>query len=242
MVTSFIAARRVMLAVAAVTVVGTPAAAEAANVGVGAELRVQPLLRSMKALRDANVVKQRFDYSCGAAALATLLRYGFGDAVTEREIVAQLFSTESDEQQQVSIREGFSLLDLQRVAQAGGYQAEGFRITPEDLPRLSGPVIVFIQPRGYRHFAVLRGVHGDRVWLADPSLGNVRMPLYRFLESWRDGSGTGIIFAVEPAAGLLPGPTPLTLSASETPQPEILTARELLAVGSPFVALPELAR
>jgi predicted double-glycine peptidase len=103
-------------------------------------------------------------------------------------------------------------------------------------------VIVYIQPRGYKHFAVLRGIEGDRVYLADPSLGNIRMPLYSFLESWRDGSGTGIIFAVEPNGGNPEDKTPLTLSVKAIPQPEIMTAREMLAVGNPFVAFPELSR
>ena len=214
----------------------------AANVDVGAGIRVERPLQSMKALRDRNVIKQRFDYSCGAAALATLLRYGFGDGVTEQAVLMQLFGLLSDDEKQVTLRQGFSLLHLQRVAQARGYRAEGFRLDPQSLSRLSGPVIVFIQPRGYKHFAVLRGIKDDRVYLADPSLGNIRMPMYRFLESWLDGSGTGIVFVVEPTAGLPQGPMPLTLSVQGLPQPEIMTARELLAVGNPFVTLPELSR
>jgi predicted double-glycine peptidase len=196
----------------------------------------------MKALRDRNLIKQQFDYSCGAAALATLLRYGLGDNVTERDVLVQLFGLLSEDEKQVTLSQGFSLLHLQRVAQARGYRAEGFRLDPQALSRLSGPVIVFIQPRGYKHFAVLRGIRDDRVYLADPSLGNVRMPMYQFLESWRDGSGTGVIFVVEPAVGLPQTTMPLTLSVQGLPQPEIMTARELLAVGNPFVTLPELSR
>jgi predicted double-glycine peptidase len=196
----------------------------------------------MKQLRDANVIKQQFDYSCGAAALATLFRYGFGENVTERDVMAQLLGSLSAEQLQVTLQQGFSLLDLQRVARARGYRAEGFRLAPQALSQLNGPVIVFVQPRGYRHFAVLRGIVGDRVYLADPSLGNVRLPMYRFLESWLDESGTGVIFVLEPDAGLPEGKTPLTLSVHGVPQPEIMTAREMLAVGNPFVVLPELSR
>ena len=136
----------------------------------------------------------------------------------------------------------FSLLDLQRVAQARGYNAQGFRLEPEQLAMLGGPVIVFIEPRGYEHFAVLRGVRGDRVYLADPSRGNIRMPGYTFLEGWLQDGGTGIIFVVEPKPGLPDSETPLTLAIEGLPQPEIMTAREMLAVGNPFVRLPELLR
>jgi predicted double-glycine peptidase len=196
----------------------------------------------MKDLRDANVIKQRFDYSCGAAALATILRFGFGDGVTERDILKQLFGLLTGEELQVTLSQGFSLLHLQRVAQARGYQAEGFKLEPQSLSQLGGPVVVFIQPRGYKHFAVLRGIKDDRVFLADPSLGNIRMPMYQFLENWLDDSGTGIIFVVEPTTGVPEGVTALTLTAQGLVQPEIMTARELLAVGNAFTVLPELSR
>ena len=214
----------------------------AANVGVGGGIRVERSLRSMKDLRDANVIKQQYDYSCGAAALATILRFGLGDMITERQVLEQLFSLLPRDELQSTLMQGFSLLHLQRVAQARGYRAEGFRLEPQFLSGLSGPVIVYIQPRGYRHFAVLRGIRDDRVFLADPSLGNIRMPIYQFLESWLDDSGTGVIFVVEPATGVPEGNTPLRLSIRGPAQPEIMTARELLAVGSPFLTLPELSR
>jgi uncharacterized protein len=219
-----------------------PAAVWAANIGVGSGVRVERPLLSLKDMRDANVIKQQFDYSCGAAALATILRYGFADNVTERDVLSQLFSSLPEDELQTTLSQGFSLLHLQRVAQARGYQAEGFRLAPQSLAQLSGPVIVFIQPRGYKHFAVLRGIKDDRVYLADPSLGNIRMPLYQFLESWRDESGTGVIFVVEPTGGVPQRETPLTLSITGPAQPAIMTARELLAIGNPFAVLPELSR
>ena len=52
--------------------------AQAASIRIGPGARIDVPLRSLKDLRDENLVKQRFDYSCGAAALATILRYGFG--------------------------------------------------------------------------------------------------------------------------------------------------------------------
>ena len=208
------------------------AAARAGNVGIGSLDRVHAPVTSFTAMRDANVVLQRFDYSCGAAALATLLRYGFGETVTERDILLELFALLPEEEKALRREQGFSLLDLQRVAQARGYKAEGFRLTPEFLPKLGGPVIVFIQPRDYKHFAVLRGTRGDRVYLADPSRGNIRMPGYHFLETWLDETGEGIIFVVEPKKGLPMRASLLAPPEDRLPQPEILSVRELLAVGS----------
>ncbi len=214
----------------------------AASIDVGTGIRIETPLKSMKDLRDKDLVKQRLDYSCGAAALATILRYGFGDEVTEREILIDLFNLLSEEEEGLRRKEGFSLLDLQHVAQARGYKAQGFRLEPQYLARLGGPVIVFIEPRGYKHFAVLRGVKGDRIYLADPSRGNIRMPAYRFLDSWLGENGKGIIFVIEPKDGLPERDTPLSVPVDGLPQAEIMTAREMLAVGNPFVRLPELSR
>lgn len=203
-----------------------------AQVGIGAGLRIEAPSRTMKDLRDQDVVKQRFDFSCGAAALATLLRYGFGENVSEGQVLVELFDLPSEAEKAARRRTGFSLLDLQRVAQTRGYNAQGFRLDPDQLPLLGGPVLVFIAPRGYKHFAVLRGVQGDRVHLADPSRGQVRLPAYSFRDSWLQADGKGIIFVVEPKTGLSNRTTPLTLASTGRPLPEILSVRELLAVGN----------
>jgi predicted double-glycine peptidase len=196
----------------------------------------------MKALRDTHVVRQRYDYSCGAAALATLLRYGFGDPATERDVLKQLFDLLTDQEKIISRKEGFSLLDLQRVALSRRFKAAGFRIQPEDLDKISGPVLVYIEPRGYKHFAVLRGVMGGRAYLADPARGNIRMPLYAFVESWRQSDGRGIIFVVEPNSGAPAAASPLALTATRTSQPEIMTVREQVAVGGPVSLFHDFAR
>ena len=194
----------------------------------------------MKDLRDQNLVKQRFDFSCGAAALATILRYGFGDAITEQQILIDLFTQLSDDERKTAESMGFSLLDLQRVAQRRGYAAEGFRLEPTQLSMLAGPVIVFIEPRGYKHFAVLRGVQNDRAYLADPSRGNIRQPLYAFVNDWVQDGGTGIIFVVEPKTGQTARRSPRGLRAlGSSRQPEIIAARELLTIGGPVLRPPQ---
>ncbi len=85
-------------------------------------------------------------------------------------------------------------------------------------------------------------MRGDRVYLADPSRGNLRMPMYSFLESWLGDDGKGIIFVVEPKDGLPDQDALLALPKDGLAQPEVMTARQMLAVGNPFTRLPELAR
>lgn len=186
---------RLLLAVA---LAAAPAAAGAApqSVDLGGT-RVAGRVASFRERRDRAVVKQERDYSCGAAAFATLLRHGFGEAITEEEILRAVFADASEAEERLIKNKGLSLLDLQKLARQRGYRAQGFRLAADQLPKLSRPVIVFIRPLGYQHFAVLKGVRGDRAELADPSQGNWTLPLYRFLEMWADASGRGAIFVVE---------------------------------------------
>lgn len=203
------------------------------NAGQSGSAKGSARLKSMLDFRDENLVRQQYDYSCGAAALATLMRFGLGDPVTEREIVANLFAGLAQGDAEMREKEGFSLFDLQQVAKNRGYKAEGFRLEPRYIAQLNGPVIVFLETLGYKHFAVLKGVRGDRVYLADPSRGNIRMPAYRFLQAWmRDGKG--IVFVVEPKGAVPSGKNVLRPSATGLTQPEIISVRELLAVRAPF--------
>ena len=194
------------------------------------EIRVS----SLRERRDSGVVKQRYDYSCGAASLATLLTYGLNDKVDENTLLRTLLAPLSSDQLAALKQKGLSLFDLQQLAQKRGHKAQGFRIQRDQLAQLSYPVIVFIKPHGYEHFAVFKGLRGERVQMADPSLGNVRMPLYRFLDMWADKSGRGIVFAVERADGSWPDRFALQLAAASGPPPEELSLPRMREIGKPF--------
>jgi predicted double-glycine peptidase len=196
--------------------------------------RLEAGIRSMRELRDAGVVRQRFDYSCGSAALATLLSYGLGEPVEEESILREILEPLSGEQLAALQKRGLSLFDLQKYAQAHGYKAQGFRVAAAQLANVSRPVIVYIKPGGYDHFAVLKAVRGGRAYLADPSLGNVRMPLYRFLDMWADASGRGIVFAVERGDGAWPASFALQVAPGAA-DVEQLTVRQLLSIGAPYL-------
>jgi predicted double-glycine peptidase len=81
-------------------------------------------IRSLKEIRGEGVVRQRWDMSCGAAALSTLLTYEFRDNTPETAIVVWILHRVDPIK--VRARGGFSLLDLKRFAQARGYRAEGY--------------------------------------------------------------------------------------------------------------------
>lgn len=207
------------LLLACLTLAGAlPARAAPLSVEVGGA-RFSGRVASWRELRDRAVVKQAYDYSCGAAALATLLQHGLGQPVTEEELLARVFSDASEAEQRLLRNRGLSVLDMQKLARERGLKAQGFRLAPAQLARIRRPVLVFIRPLGYEHFAVLKGIRGGRAYLSDPSLGNSSLPLDRFLEMWRDESGQGIVFVAERPDGSWPAQSALYLGAGAWPAP-----------------------
>jgi uncharacterized protein len=165
-------------------------------------------VRSMLEMRHHDVVIQSWDLSCGAAALATLLRYEWGDPVTEKQIADGLMSrgVYVKHPQLVQIREGFSLLDLKRYVQAHGFKGEGFgQLEFSDLIE-DAPIMVPVDALGYNHFVIFRGVMGDRVLLADPAWGNRTMTIEKFKRMWLNyGKAMGHVgFVVERTGGEKP--------------------------------------
>jgi uncharacterized protein len=149
--------------------------------------KVAPV-RSLLEMRQQDVVIQRWDLSCGAAALATLLKFQWGKQVTERQVAEGLMSRREyiDHPSLVRVREGFSLLDLKRYAQAHGFRGEGFgRLDFDDLVK-KAPIMVPIDALGYNHFVIFRGVMRGRVLLSDPAWGNRSMTIDRFMRMWLD--------------------------------------------------------
>jgi uncharacterized protein len=156
------------------------------------EARIYKSLTTWKDRRDRDVVKQGFDYSCGSGALATLMHLSSGDKVTESEIIEEILKDKTESEKAAVTKQGYSLLDLKRTAEARGYVAAVYKLGVEHLFQLQGPVLIYFEPKGEKHFAVLKGIRGDRVYLADPSRGNIRMSIYRFNELW-----PGYILAID---------------------------------------------
>ena len=67
--------------------------------------------KSIVDLRFINVVRQQFDLSCGAAAVATLLSHFYGDAVDEKTVIDEAIKTGDKEKIE---KDGFSMLELKR--------------------------------------------------------------------------------------------------------------------------------
>ena len=145
-------------------------------------------VRSLLEMRTQGVVLQKADLSCGAAALATLLNFQFGDMVTEKEVTAGLIRRKEyiETPELVRLREGFSLLDMKRYVTSRGYEGIGYgNLGLEDILPLA-PIIVAISPLGYNHFVVFKGMIGDDVLMADSAFGNRTMSREKFEQAWID--------------------------------------------------------
>jgi len=140
-------------------------------------------VEDFKGRRFRKVVHQSLDFSCGAAAMATLLRYHYGQSLDERAAIVGMF----DKGEKEKIRQrGFSMLDMKHYAQGLGYQAEGYKI--EDINKLKElkiPVITLINTKSYYHFVVIRQATDKFVYLSDPSWGHRKMTWDEFAQVWQ---------------------------------------------------------
>ncbi|MET3007994.1 C39 family peptidase [Stenotrophomonas koreensis] len=141
----------------------------------------QAPVQSMQQRRYANLVRQQTDYSCGAASLATILRYGYGLDADEDTVIQGLLGVADPE---VVAQRGFSLLDIKRYVQSLGMRGRGYRINEQRLRALRVPALALMDVAGFRHFVVLKQVHGDTVEVADPILGNRSLSVEEFMAAW----------------------------------------------------------
>lgn len=135
---------------------------------------------------------QAYDYSCGSAALTTVLNGYLGHNFEERQIMEGLLKY--GEYEKIVQRRGFSLLDMKRLMSALGYQSGGFKGSFTDLQKLEQPAIVPIHYGGFKHFVVVKKYKEGRVFVADPALGNISFPEERFKTIWENS----VLFLIFP--------------------------------------------
>ncbi|WDP92823.1 MAG: C39 family peptidase [Desulfobacter sp.] len=137
-----------------------------------------------KEFANRGITQQSHDFSCGSAALATLLNGQFGESFSEKQVIKGMLTY--GDAQLIAKRRAFSLLDMKRFVVKLGYQGNGYKASLQDLEELEQPGIIPIKIFSYRHFVVFKGMAGGHVFLADPWRGNISFPLKEFEEAWYD--------------------------------------------------------
>ena len=169
----------------------TTIAAELPTVAGGFQVPVTSLRQAQ--LR--STLLQQFDFSCGSAALATLLTHQYGHPTSEADIFDAMFR---DGDRTLIRQQGFSLLDMKRYLARLGYAADGFEQPLERLVQARLPAIVLINEKGYNHFVVVKGYRNGRVLVGDPASGTRAMTRGSFEAAWT----SGLLFVIHSHAGL----------------------------------------
>jgi hypothetical protein len=187
-------------------------------------------VRTLKEIRGEGVVRQKWDVSCGAAALSTVLTYDFKDPTEETAIVVWLLHRVDGKR--VRDRGGFSLLDLKHFAEARGYHSEGFSgMTMEDLALEKTSVITPIRAKGVDHFVVVKGIVAGHVLLADPAFGNMTMRVDQFEKLWKNG----IVFEVHPPDERMAARKDLSIASRIVPDETLITRKIGVTAPSNFL-------
>lgn len=141
----------------------------------------------------SRIVNQKYDYSCGSASLATVLKYQLAEDFSETQVIHGMLKY--GDKSRIMERRAFSLLDMKKFVTALGYSGVGYKADIQDLEKLDMPCIMPIELYGYRHFTVFKGIHRGHVFIADPFRGNTSYPVSEFKKIWHKN----VIFVIYPS-------------------------------------------
>ena len=154
-------------------------------------------VRSMQELRFLETVRQGFDFSCGSAALATLLSFHYGRPTTELEVFESMWKTGDTEKIR---KDGFSMLDMKRYLEQEGLRADGFKIPAARIAKVGVAGLILLAKMDTPHFVVVIGAEGGELLLSDPARGIWNMSVEEVERLWN-----GVFFVVRQEASLARG-------------------------------------
>lgn len=131
-------------------------------------------ITTWKQMRDAGVVKQDLDYSCGASSLSTVLTYFYNTPTSEQQILEDMQLTDMMA----------SFQDLAEVSQKYGFTPKGIATNYDSLKKLKIPAIVYVNHKRSDHFSVIKAINDTHIVLADSSWGNRTLTRKQFEDMW----------------------------------------------------------
>lgn len=137
--------------------------------------------KSLQEMRWDSVIRQKYDFSCGSAAVATLLTFHYNMPTNEEDVFQAMIKVGDRAKIQ---KNGFSMLDMKRYLDNRGFRSDGFKISLDKLIKIGMPGITLLNTQGYRHFVVVKGIDSNHVLIADPAVGSVVVPREYFETIW----------------------------------------------------------
>ncbi len=146
-------------------------------------------VKNMVERRYLTVIHQRYDFSCGSAALATLLASHYADPQNEESVFLGMWANGDKAQ----IRKlGFSLLDMKRYLAARSISGNGYKVSLNQIRQVGVPGLALIQTANYKHFVVVKGMANGELLLGDPAFGLRTVKDAEFSRIWN-----GIFFVID---------------------------------------------
>lgn len=141
-------------------------------------------------IHNKDVVRQQFEESCGAAALATLINLtDKAQNLSEADVLAKLGNT----------TDMVSFSALSDAAKELGYESAAYKMTREAFGKVMIPMLVKVEddPK-YPHFIVALNHLGDFVTIFDPSFGRYISTKREFYRIWDLDNQGGYALVLRP--------------------------------------------
>lgn len=148
-------------------------------------LKINRQITSYIEIKNKNLIRQKFDYSCGSASLATILKYFYGINITEKDILKKILGIKGYNSQNKEVRlrkedEGLSFFDLSNYVKTQGFKALGLALNLQTLFNIKIPVILYLKINNNEHFTVYKNKDKHFIYLSDPSFGNIKIRISKF--------------------------------------------------------------
>lgn len=151
-------------------------------------------VKSLQEVRNGHAIRQNYEQSCGAAALATLINLLDSKSLNELDILKLLYDNPKTLNTDM-----LSFFELEQALKKMGYESKAFRINKPHLENFNFPILAKIEddPR-FPHFVVIINHTGDFITIMDPSYGTYISSKREFYRLWDMHDSGGYVLVVMP--------------------------------------------
>lgn len=145
-------------------------------------------ISSYNELKNFNVIRQTKTNSCGAAALATMLKYKFHLSEINEDVILSKMKNKNEEA---------SFFELAKISKTFNINAIGISLTLKELLNIKQPVIAYVNNNlNNDHFVIINGIINKELLISDPAVGNYSLRASDFEKIWilREGKKGDVLY------------------------------------------------